>query len=173
LLIRWAESTLGFRLSNDEEILHSDHSAILIGFKGHPSKLIATYEFNPALLAAGLQLEIISLKTVILGNFGAKTQEENFLPIPQWLRSLCELEALVLSNVELDNVAFCDNSPLKYLDLRKTYCSDKPSFLKFIANFKELKVFIYDESFSIQDISILKETLPEIKLVSKHSSQSR
>jgi hypothetical protein len=166
-LIRWAETTLGFRLSKNEEILHSDNTAILIGLDGHPNKLIANYEFNPALLSASLQLEIGRLKTVILGNFGNETYEDRFYLIPEWLRSLCQLEALVLANAELSSEAFCDGLSLKYLDLQKISCSDKSSFLKYIENSPELQVFIYDESFSSAEILSLKEKLPKLKLVQK------
>lgn len=169
-LIRWAEATLGFRLSKDESILYSDNSAILIGLNGHPSRLIATHAFSPTLLSSGLQLEFIGLNSVIVDDFGPGTDQTKFHPIPEWLATLSQLEALVLFNVELSNITICENLPLKYLDLRKVHYNDKSSVLRTIGNLKDLKIFVHDESFSTEDLSIIKERLPDVRFASKASS---
>lgn len=124
-MIRWAGCTLGFRLSNEEAVLYSDNTAIIIGLDGHPSKLIATYAFDPILLSPGLQVEFNNLKTVVLGDFGSEADPKKFYPIPEWLASLCQAESVVLSNAELNNITFCEHLPLKYLDLRKVNYNDR------------------------------------------------
>jgi hypothetical protein len=171
-LIRWGDVTLGYSLSDKEEILHQDDRAIIIGSNGHPERLIATYAFTPAILTPGLQLEFINLKVVTLGGFGSEADQEKFHPIPEWLTTLCQLEALVLSNAELSNIAVCDKLPLKYIDLRKVHFIDRSSVLTIIENLHDLEIFVHDESFSKEDLSIVKEKLPNVKFASKGSGKT-
>jgi hypothetical protein len=170
-LIRWAGTTAGFSLSSDESILHRDEFAMIIGLKGKPSRLVAISTFNPKQLPPGLQLELISLKMVILGDFTSEGNQRKFHPIPDWLASLHQVESLVLLDIELGNIAVCENLPLKYLDLRRVRYRDKFSVIKMITNLKHLKIFAHDESFAIEDLATIKEKLPNVKFASKSSAQ--
>lgn len=167
-VIRWAGTTLGYTLSDGEELLHGDDNAIIIGQNGRPSRLIATYSFSPNSLSPGLRLELLNLKTAILRASGYDAVKDQYHAIPDWLASLSQIEMLVLSNADLSNIGTCKDLPLKYLDLRKVYCSDKSSVLAFIGNLGHLEIFVHDETFSVEDLAVIQAKLPNLKFASKN-----
>lgn len=170
-LIRWSGRSIGLNLSKDEEILYIDDHAIITGVKGYPNRLIATYAFNPNVLSASLQLELTNLRYVILTDFGFGNDLDKFYPIPEWLMTMNKIEKLVLANAELNSIAFCENFPLTYLDVRKAQYNDKVSVLKTIKKLHELKILVHDESLSTEDLSTIKESLPDVKFASKASKR--
>lgn len=170
-LIRWAETTLGFRLTNGEEILYKDNSAILIGLYGQPARLIATYAFNPSVLPPGQRSELESLTNVVLSSFGPQINENIFYPIPSWLAHLRNVEMLALINADISNLSICENFPLKYLDLRKVHFEDRISVLELIGHLVGLRILVHDESLTPDELSFIKERLPDVKFASKASKK--
>ncbi len=169
-LRRWAGVTFGVRLSNYEEVIFADTTAVIIGSSGSPEQLIATFAFNPASLPAPLQLQFEGLSTVILSNFGSKNDSE-YYELPQWLIACPKLESLALSKCQLNNLRFCERLPLKYLDLRNVQFKDRSSILLTIGSLQSLELFLYDESFSAEDILTMKERLPNTRFVAKPSDK--
>jgi len=162
-LIRWSGITINLNLVDAEEVLYIDDSAIITGKNGRPLRLIATYAFNPNLLNVSLQLELNDITFLILSDFGSEPTSLKYYPIPEWVMKLNNINTLVLSNSELNNVAFWEDLSLTYLDLRKVHFGDKPSILKTFGNLKDLKILVHDESLSAEDLSIIKKSLPDVQ----------
>lgn len=164
-LRRWANTTFGLSLEKNEEILFDDETVIIIGESGHPRRIMATYEFNPALLSTGLQLELVNVRNLIISDFGAT--KRSVRRVPSWLSSMCNLVGLAIWNGDLKDVELCENLPLEYLDLRGVAYNGKEVLSRIIDGVKGIKLFIHDDSILADDVLLVKEKLPGATIISK------
>lgn len=165
-LTRWAQRTVGFSLSKGEQILYTNESVIVIGEDNVPNWVVATYDFNPTMLSTNLQIQLNRIHSLIMNEAGTDAMA-TFNQIPSWVNHFEGLKSLSLQNADLTNLALCWGFPISYLDLRVAKYVDSSSLVETILSLKDLELFIYDNSFSEEVISTLKERLPKVNFIKK------
>lgn len=165
-LIRWAQRTVGFGLSKGEQILYTNESVIVVGKNDVPSWVLATYDFSPAMLSANLQIHLNRVQSLIINDVGTNASA-TFNSIPAWVTHFTGLRSLSLQNADLSDLSICRGFPICYLDLRNVKYNDTSSLVETIFGFRDLELFIYDDSISEEVISTLSEGLPNTKFINK------
>lgn len=151
-----------------EKLLFINPQCAVVGIEDEPYLLFVTPEFDDKILPLNLKGIIYKVKRIVLQpTFLDKMLDPEYYSIPIWLTDFKELEHLSLKSINVDNLIYLHDLPVKYLELSKVFFSDKDRILTAISYFSCLKELVYDETAPLNIIRSLKELNSGLKLTEK------
>ena len=145
-------------------IMVANFDYIIVGLDNVPYMLFATTAFNQYKVTSNIRKDLYSIKRIVFQpSFEYDKLKNSNCNLPSWIENYKSLEYLRLSHVDVRHLEFLQGLPIKFLQMNDVTINET-DYLKVVKNIeilKNLKAIIYDSSFPISLIQILKLKHPE------------
>jgi len=155
-------------IKGDKSMMFFDKKGLIIGLNDEPYMLVAGTDFELNNLPDKIAKKLSHTKIVILRPpilLGDEQPEQYYL-IPIWLRELNAVESLRMNHIEIDDLRFLQNTPIKHLIIHDANVKDKKKLAGDISKLKHLQYLAYDFIFSTQEITKIQLSLPNAVILS-------
>ena len=134
-------------LNGKGKILFVDPKCSVIGLGDLPYMLFTTPEFREENLPFNIRRNIYEVKKLVVQpTFLGVSKSEKFCTVPKWLVNFKKIEYLRFEYVELDDLSYLKDLPIKHLIIENIKYHDGKKLIAAIKQFKHLKEISYDQS---------------------------